>query len=210
MIEIFKKIWFNVQRRGLFSLSFLVVFRILQKIIPFELLIFFEKSLNDTIEESDAQIEISFKHGDYDDIRDLNMKEYRLSGLESYEINSNCDCFIGAADKVIFYIWVGYNNIYDDKIFDVELDAKQAYLYRAFTHPDYRGLQIYPAGLQYVCGELRKKKIEKCYIAASVENRSSIKGIYKAGFNKVGYVTYLKVRNYKKVILPKLLQAMAT
>ena len=112
--------------------------------------------------------------------------------------------------KWCFTFWVCYNYIYDDKIFDFELASKQAYLYRAFTHPRYRGLQIYPAGLRYVCQELQKKKIEKCYIAASIENRSSIKGIYKAGFSKVGYVVYFKVRNYKKIILPKILQTFAT
>ena len=210
MGEFAAKIWFNVQRRGLLTLMLMAIFRFIQKLIPFELLIFFEKSLVEPIPNCCPKINISFKNGEYEDIRDLNIKEYRLSGLESYEINNNCDCYIGALDKVVFYVWVSYNNIYDDKIFNVELNSKQAYLYRAFTHPDYRGLKIYPAGLSYACKELQRRQIEKCYIAASIENRSSIKGIYKAGFSKVGYVTYFKVRNYKKVILPKILQALAT
>ena len=210
MGEFVTKIWFNIQRRGLFTLTLMVVFRLIQKLIPFELLIFFEKSLVEPLPVHEPKINISFKNGEFEDIKNLNSKEYRLSGLESYEINNSCDCYIGTLDKVVFYVWISYNNIYDDKIFNMELNSKQAYLYRAFTHQDYRGLQIYPAGLSYACKELQQRHIEKCYIAASIENRSSIKGIYKAGFSKVGYVTYFKVRNYKKVIIPKILQALAT
>ena len=210
MIKFLTKLCFNIRHRGLVSLTLMVCVRLIQKIIPFELLLFFEKSLNEPIKLLDTKNNVFFKHGKYADIQDLNIKEYHLSGLESYEIRHNCDCYIGVKDKVLFYIWVGYNNIYDDKIFDVELNSKQAYLYRAFTHPGHRGLRIYPAGLSYVCQELKKKNIEKCFIAASFENRSSIKGIYKAGFLKVGYVTYFKLHNYRKVRLPKILQALAT
>jgi len=101
---------------------------------------------------------VFFKHGKYADIQDLNIKEYHLSGLESYEIRHNCDCYIGVKDKVLFYIWVGYNNIYDDKIFDVELNSKQAYLYRAFTHPGHRGLRIYPGGVELCVSGTEEKK----------------------------------------------------
>ena len=113
-------------------------------------------------------------------------------------------------DKIVFYVWVSYNNIYDDKIFDIALSENQAYIYRAFTHPDYRGLHIYPAGLSYVCKQLQMNNIKKCYIAASIENRSSINGIHRAGFSKIGYAVYFKVLNYKKIILPRMLQRLAT
>jgi len=208
--ELIQKTWFNIQRRGFFTLVFISIFKSIQKVIPFELLLFFERSLQNPISELDPGIDISFQQGQLADLKKLDAKEYRFSGVEFYEINNACDFFIGTSDKVVFYVWVSYSNIFDDRIFDIALSSKQAYLYRAFTHPDYRGLKIYPAGLSYVCQELQKQHIEKCFIAASIENRSSINGILNAGFTKIGYVMYFKVHNYKKVILPKILQSLAT
>ena len=178
----------------------------MQRLFPFELLIFFEKSLSCPVEELNARTEISFSKGSWDDICELNTREYHLSGLESYELNNNRDCFIGRTERIVFYVWVSYNNIYDDKIFDIALSENQAYIYRAFTHPDYRGLRIYPAGLNYLCRKLRRRHITKCFIATSIENRSSINGIHRAGFSKIGYAIYFKVLNYKKTILPRMLQ----
>ena len=209
MVTIVKKMWFNIQCRGLFNLFFITIIRLLQKVIPFEFLIFFEKSLTSSIEELNSKAEISFTRGKWDDLHDLNSEEYQLSGLESYELNSNRDFYLGRMDKIVFYVWVSYKNIYDDKIFDIALSENQAYIYRAFTHPDYRGLRIYPAGLSYVCKQLQMQNIEKCYIAASIENRSSINGIHRAGFSKIGYAVYFKLLNYKKIILPRMLQRLA-
>ncbi|MBD3287655.1 hypothetical protein GF337_02525 [candidate division KSB1 bacterium] len=206
MFTVIKKMWFNIQCRGLFNLFFITIIRLLQKFIPFELLIFFEKSLSCPVKELNPKEQISFSKGDWDDICELDPREYHLSGLELYEMNNNRDCYIGRMDKIVFYVWVSYKNIYDDKIFDIALSENQAYIYRAFTHPDYRGLRIYPAGLSFVCSQLQRKNISKCFIATSIENRSSINGIHRAGFSKIGYAVYFKVLKYKKIILPRMLQ----
>ena len=80
MGEFAAKIWFNVQRRGLLTLMLMLIFRFIQKLIPFELLIFFEKSLVEPIPNCCPKINISFKNGEYEDIRDLNIKDVALSG----------------------------------------------------------------------------------------------------------------------------------
>ena len=58
------------------------------------------------------------------DIENLNIEEYQLSGLEGDEMSTNNECYIGRSlDKVVFYAWVNYQRIYDDKITDEELTS---------------------------------------------------------------------------------------
>lgn len=173
-----RKSWLNIQHHGILALAFLIVCRLIQKIIPFELLIFFERSLSRPVEKVSSDINISFKKACFEDIENLNIEEYQLSGLEGDEMSTNNECYIGRQlDKVVFYAWVNYQRIYDDKILDIPLSPRQAYLNRGFTHPAYRGLKIVPMGLAYIFCELRKKNIDKCYTVVSLENRSSIKAV---------------------------------
>ena len=54
-----------------------------------------------------------------------------------------------------------------------------------FTNPDFRGKSIYPFVISYISNEvLIKNKISEVFIIVNSENRSSIRGIEKAGFKK--------------------------
>jgi len=55
MIKFLTKLCFNIRHRGLVSLTLMVCVRLIQKIIPFELLLFFEKSLNEPIKLLDTK-----------------------------------------------------------------------------------------------------------------------------------------------------------
>jgi hypothetical protein len=54
-----------------------------------------------------------------------------------------------------------------------------------FTNPDYRGKSIYPFVISYISNKvLIENKIMEVYIIVNSDNRSSIRGIEKAGFKK--------------------------
>ena len=62
------------------------------------------------------------------------------------------------------------------------------YLYGFVTHPDWRGRGIYPHLLQAI---LRTEEQEHFWIIHLLENRSSQRGIHKAGFRVAGRLSFL-------------------
>lgn len=113
-------------------------------------------------------------------------------------------CIIGATTKIIFYIWLNYDRMYDIDSYNIKLSSgKQAYLFDAFTLPEYRGKSIFPAALLFICNHLRDKKYQKCFITSTIENKASIRGIRKAGFKMNGYILKYTIGNRKKTIFSK-------
>ena len=56
-----------------------------------------------------------------------------------------------------------------------------------YTYPAYRGKGIYPKVLHYICNHMRNEKAV-FYMIVDEANKSSIRGIEKAGFVKYGTV----------------------
>ncbi len=61
-----------------------------------------------------------------------------------------------------------------------------ALIWNVVTLPQYRGLGLYPQMLKHVCSSLFSEGIESIYICCSDYNISSIRGIMKIGFTKIG------------------------
>jgi len=62
------------------------------------------------------------------------------------------------------------------------------------TVPKYRGKSIYPAVLNYILHDLRTRNISSnAYILVSPENKASIRGIEKAGFELVAHLKGLRI-----------------
>jgi hypothetical protein len=58
-----------------------------------------------------------------------------------------------------------------------------------YTNPDYRGNSIYPFVISYISNEtLLENKIKEVFIIVNNNNRSSIRGVEKAGFEKVAKI----------------------
>lgn len=58
-----------------------------------------------------------------------------------------------------------------------------------FTNPDFRGKSIYPFVISHISNEtLIENKIKEVFIIVNSDNRSSIRGIEKAGFEKVASI----------------------
>lgn len=77
------------------------------------------------------------------------------------------------------------------------LPVGNAYLWNFRTSLAYRGLGIYPALLQYIIRE-QSARFDRFWIIHAPENRSSLRGIRKAGFN---YTGKLSLNEEKQVTL---------
>ena len=205
MLKFLSKVIYNIKKRGLFSLTFNICYRLIRKIIPIEYLFFYEQELQQVVIKHHPLIDVKFEKAKLNDIDKLDYNEYNLLGINKTDL-----CYVGSTDKIVAYIWISYSSICYDKLFNINLKKNQAYIYKAFTHPAYRGLNIYPALLNKVCLELSKEKIEKCYIATTPDNLSSKRGISKVGFKKVGSIWFFKIDKLKKAIMLKKLQPLTS
>ena len=60
------------------------------------------------------------------------------------------------------------------------------------TAPEYRGRGLYPSALQVILDYLKGAGFERCFICVRDDNVSSIRGIEKAGFRRVGIMKLRK------------------
>jgi hypothetical protein len=77
------------------------------------------------------------------------------------------------------------------------------FIMRCFTKPRYRGQDIYPRAIHYVCGSLKKEGFREAYLDIATHNEPSIRGAIKAGMTRLD-TSYVRIRFCgKDVILPR-------
>jgi hypothetical protein len=94
-------------------------------------------------------------------------------------------------NKVIAYGWLNPNSQHylGELALEMDLKSKIEVLYDFYTDNAYRGKGLYPTLLQNMCLRNNKSKL----IYAFSYNKSSIRGIEKAGFHLLG-----KIKGYNK------------
>lgn len=109
------------------------------------------------------------------------------------------DFFIARRSGAIAHIsWIYYKN---DPNRLIELFPDEAEIKYALTLPEFRGQGFYPATLIKIQEFLRARGYMRVFICAREDNRSSIRGIEKAGFHyaaKIGLVKILGVQVSKR------------
>jgi len=65
---------------------------------------------------------------------------------------------------------------------------RAAFIYNCYTHPDYRGYNLYPAALSWLLSCIRVQGFKRAFLRTHPRNTSSIKGAVKAGFNLRGAI----------------------
>jgi hypothetical protein len=95
-------------------------------------------------------------------------------------------CFIGMMNgtKCYFSI-VSFNSFNISRRFSVRFSDEEAYVGNCYTLISHRGLGIYPAALQNLAQRLAVEGKKCLYLSIEFENRSSIRGVEKAGFYPV-------------------------
>jgi len=104
-----------------------------------------------------------------------------------------CFCLLHQK-KVVSYCWIAFD---EEWIREIEMLIKpkdrEAYLFDAFTLPEYRGKNLFPTVLSNTLNYLKAKGYHRVLIFALNSNRASIKAIQKASFRHFQCVIFLKL-----------------
>lgn len=101
------------------------------------------------------------------------------------------DFFIYNNNGVIGHIsWVYYRGD-PNRIIDLAVDEGE--IKYSLTLPQFRGQGLYPAALTRILRFLQGKGCKRAFICVKEDNRPSIRGIEKAGFNLLTRIDLLKV-----------------
>jgi ribosomal protein S18 acetylase RimI-like enzyme len=85
----------------------------------------------------------------------------------------------------------------------------EIYLYDAFTFPEYRGLNLYPALLRHILEHSRQQGLRRALIFVLSDNVASIRGVQKAGFREFQRVTYCHFLGFSRYLYRPRLHASA-
>lgn len=129
------------------------------------------------------------------------MDESVARGRAQRAFNKGAELFLAFSEgKLAHVCWVFYSPGVREILVNVKLKSDEAHIATAYTSPEFRGNNIYPAVLQHILRYTTiEKGINRAYIASLPSNIASVRGIEKAGFSKVatirGFMLFGKMFN---------------
>jgi RimJ/RimL family protein N-acetyltransferase len=120
-------------------------------------------------------------------------------------------CFSGRlSGKVVFFGWAQFDERRPGGDCRIPIPKAAAFIYRCFTHPDYRGHGVYPAALAFMFKKLRSEGFQTVYIDHATDNVASQRGIAKLGAELIGGYVLHKFAGRRRVSVdPELIGKMA-
>jgi hypothetical protein len=90
---------------------------------------------------------------------------------------------VSNSDETVHESWVSFDALLPSQY---GFDSRLPVIGHSFTAPRYRGKGIYPFTLRYIINDLRNRNIScNAYILVSSANKTSIRGIERAGFQRL-------------------------
>lgn len=160
--------------------------------------IFFEKMLDDEGFKTEPKVDIDVRIIQRDDfLRILNKLKLDINIEENYRTADLCA--IAEIDGDLVHIrGVKLNWAYVGAIErTIRLSSDSAYLYGAYTVPEYRGLGIAPKVTEKIFCHLNQRGIRKVYACIQSNNYPSLRYAHKVGYRKIGTVTFIKIWKLK-------------
>ena len=108
-------------------------------------------------------------------------------------------CFVAfQQDRVAGYCWVALQNIEaehnrgDHPLTGVAMSfpANTAFIYKAFTNPEFRGQSVFPRLLGFSARHLKSREINVFVSTTDWTNAAALRAFVKSGFDDVGPVSY--------------------
>jgi hypothetical protein len=105
-------------------------------------------------------------------------------------------CYIATAgSKVVSYFWIRLaGQVNENRLTVYTLAPTDVYIHDAYTLPEYRGKNIYPA-MKTIAGREAAAKYGKQRMISIIErnNQSSLKSTWKIGETYIGYIGWMKI-----------------
>lgn len=129
-------------------------------------------------------------------------KEYDLENLSREKLQEQFDgqelLVCGwYGEKLTYYGWAQFRKRRLARHTSVPIGSGNAFIYRCFTHPEFRGRGIYPAALHFLCAHLAASGFKRAFIDHHVRNTASGKGILRAGFRTAGNYKVTGILGFK-------------
>jgi RimJ/RimL family protein N-acetyltransferase len=161
--------------------------------------IIFEKTLDDTSFKTEAKVDIDVT------IVQRNGFPKITNKLKKFNVNiqRNCRtadiCAIAEIDGDPVHVRaVKLNEFYVEWIErTIQVGSDSAYLYGAYTVPEYRGLGVAPKVTEKVLFYLSQIGIRKVYALIQSNNFPSLRYAQKVGYTKIGTVTFIRISRLK-------------
>lgn len=137
---------------------------------------------------------LEIRKGNWEDIgvivgmlENRNMDESAVRKREKYLIDNGGELFLAFSEGKLAHIaWLFHSPGIRETLHTITIQPNEAYISSCYTHPAFRGKNIYPVVLQHVFRYATAYGIKRCFISAGSKNSGSIKGIEKAGYSFIG------------------------
>ncbi len=165
-------------------------------------LIFFEKTTNNAPTKTAAKVEVSVRLMQKDDLPVMGKTFGGIERIFLERTGLGHLCFGALINhEIVNLSWVTFEGTYTSEIErHICITSGAAYLYDVFTLPSFRGLGISSAVSAKVMQHLSNMQIRVVYTSARSDNSASLRVKEKAGFRKLGSISYkrlLVISNYK-------------
>jgi ribosomal protein S18 acetylase RimI-like enzyme len=131
------------------------------------------------------------------DVPKLNKLKGLRAGKVEERLKAGHLCFIGEKNgDIVHYRWICFNEAPVDELErKIRVRPNSAYMYDAYTVPNYRGKGIHPVVLTNAADYLFQSGIKEMYSVIMSNNYSSLRTWQKIGSQKIGEVTFVKLFN---------------
>ena len=175
--------------------------RLSQKIIHWEYLFFYKRAITGEKKMIDRPAGIGFRMASQAEAERLFIGSSEITQKVHDELQRGCECVLGEVDgKIVFSGWLDFQRIYEASVMNYPLHSHQAYIYRIFTVPAFRGRGIATAAYGFMLNRLSQKEVSQCFLSVSFENAASIRTIEKNGFQKCGAIKFIRFGKRVRII----------
>lgn len=140
-----------------------------------------------------ARIDTTFQEADYRDLAGLQTTmEYTTPDTIRARLQTGRRCFtLKKAGQIISYGWVSRKT---ESVGELERDFHfqddEVYVWHCGTIPEYRGHYGYTSLLSHIIRQYYSEGVQRVWIGASHQNKPSVRGILRAGFQHIVDLTY--------------------
>jgi hypothetical protein len=167
----------------------------------YEKLVVFQMDLKGNINSVQSDLDLSIRKATTSDLKKLQTGNYK------YQMDMHRNIVDGVEDAFVAFskgefahiVWVYYSG--DPNRF-IRLRPKEAEIKFGVTPLEFRGHNVYPKVVEYICYYLKERNYEKLYGFVVEDNVASVRGLRKVGFKETDQKTLLKLFGFQ--ILPRL------
>lgn len=163
--------------------------------------VLFEKNLSEIPELIDPKIAVDVRMGRDNDVPKLRRLLPRFPARVFRSRLSRRDIFFIAKinDKIIHQMWSSFKDNYVPLLNKkIVLKEREAYIYHAYTAPEFRGNNVHAAVIRKALGYLKGQGYKRCFSVVNLKANQLTKAYERiSGTDKGTIISYWRILGYK-------------